>query len=95
MLPEVRALIERFRFKPLPVEGTLFASTYRSEKEFDGGSLLMVILFHAAFNFTTGCSACKTGSISAIISTLVMVWAVVVLFWFKAANLSRSPMQVI
>jgi predicted cupin superfamily sugar epimerase len=40
VLPEVSALIERFRFKPLPVEGTLFASTYRSEHEFDGGAPL-------------------------------------------------------
>jgi predicted cupin superfamily sugar epimerase len=28
---EVRALIERFDLRPLPVEGTLFAETYRSE----------------------------------------------------------------
>jgi predicted cupin superfamily sugar epimerase len=28
--PEVRALIERFDLQPLPVEGTLFAETYRS-----------------------------------------------------------------
>jgi membrane protease YdiL (CAAX protease family) len=59
-----------------------------------GGSLLMVILFHGAFNLTTGCTACKAGTISAVISTLVMVWAVVVMFWFKTANLSRSPKQV-
>ncbi len=37
MLPEVKALIDRFQFLPLPVEGTLFASTYRSSQEFDGG----------------------------------------------------------
>ncbi|HEV8020124.1 MAG TPA: cupin domain-containing protein [Candidatus Lustribacter sp.] len=30
MEPEVRALIERFDLQPLPVEGTLFAETYRS-----------------------------------------------------------------
>ena len=28
--PEVRALIERYGLRPLPVEGTLFAETYRS-----------------------------------------------------------------
>jgi predicted cupin superfamily sugar epimerase len=28
--PEVRALIERFDLRPLPLEGTLFAETYRS-----------------------------------------------------------------
>ena len=43
-----------------------------------GGSIFLVILFHGAFNFTTGCSACKAGAISAVISTLVMAWAVVV-----------------
>ena len=37
MLPEVKALIEHYNFKPLPVEGTLFSSTYRSKQEFDGG----------------------------------------------------------
>lgn len=30
MEPEVRALIERYGLRPLPVEGTLFAETYRS-----------------------------------------------------------------
>ncbi len=30
MEPEVRALIDRFDLRPLPVEGTLFAETYRS-----------------------------------------------------------------
>jgi predicted cupin superfamily sugar epimerase len=29
--PEVRALIERYNLRPLPVEGTLFAETHRSE----------------------------------------------------------------
>ncbi len=30
MLPEVKALIDHFGFKPLPVEGTLYVETYRS-----------------------------------------------------------------
>ena len=30
MEPEVRALIDRYGLRPLPVEGTLFAETYRS-----------------------------------------------------------------
>ncbi|PKN95277.1 MAG: cupin [Chloroflexi bacterium HGW-Chloroflexi-6] len=34
MHPEVKALIEHFKFEPLPVEGTLFVSTYRSSAEF-------------------------------------------------------------
>jgi len=37
MHPEVKVLIERFKLEPLPVEGTLFVSTYRSTQEFDGG----------------------------------------------------------
>ncbi len=37
MLPEVQALIEHFQLTPLPVEGTLFASTYRSELELADG----------------------------------------------------------
>jgi len=37
MLPEVEALIAHYKFQPLPVEGTLFASTYRAPQEFDGG----------------------------------------------------------
>ena len=38
MHPEVKALIDHYNFKPLPVEGTLFTSTYRSQKEFVGGN---------------------------------------------------------
>ncbi len=58
------------------------------------GSILMVALFHGFFNFTTGCTACKDGMISALISTLVMVWAVVVIAWFRPANLSHLRKQI-
>jgi len=38
MHPEVAALVERYGLSSLPVEGTLFASTYRSEADTaDGG----------------------------------------------------------
>jgi len=37
MPPETTALIDHYKFQPLPVEGTLFVSTYRSEEEFAGG----------------------------------------------------------
>lgn len=37
MLPELAALIEHYRLQRLPVEGTLFASTYRSAQEFGNG----------------------------------------------------------
>jgi predicted cupin superfamily sugar epimerase len=37
MLPEVNDLIEHYHLKPLPAEGTLFLSTYRSAQEFGSG----------------------------------------------------------
>ena len=37
MLPELTALIEHYKLERLPVEGTLFASTYRSAAEFGDG----------------------------------------------------------
>ena len=40
MDPEVRALIDRFDLRPLPVEGTLFTQTYRS-----GASTAIVALY--------------------------------------------------
>jgi len=37
MHPKVKSLIEQYKFQPLPTEGTLFVSTYRSVGEFDNG----------------------------------------------------------
>jgi len=37
MRPEVKALIEHYRLQPLPIEGTLFVSTYRSAQEYENG----------------------------------------------------------
>jgi predicted cupin superfamily sugar epimerase len=37
MHPEVKAIIEHFNLQPLPVEGTLFVSTYRSAAETETG----------------------------------------------------------
>jgi predicted cupin superfamily sugar epimerase len=37
MHPEVQALIEHYHLQPLLVEGTLFASTYRSPQEYENG----------------------------------------------------------
>lgn len=37
MHPKVKALIEHYKFQPLPSEGTLFISTYRSATEFENG----------------------------------------------------------
>jgi membrane protease YdiL (CAAX protease family) len=59
------------------------------------GSILMVTLWHGTFNFTTACVTCKTGLSAAVISTLVMVLAVVVVVLFKPDRLSRSEKQVI
>ena len=39
MHPEVQALIEHFHLQPLPVEGTLYVSTYRSAQEFADGPI--------------------------------------------------------
>jgi membrane protease YdiL (CAAX protease family) len=58
------------------------------------GSILIVAVWHGLFNYTTGCSQCKTGSVSAILSTLVMVWAVLIVIIFKPANLSPSQRQI-
>ena len=38
MSPTIASLIERYGLKPLPVEGTLFAQTYRSEQESGPGT---------------------------------------------------------
>lgn len=37
MHPKVKALIDHYNLQPLPVEGTLFASTYRSSQEYEDG----------------------------------------------------------
>ena len=58
------------------------------------GSLLAVALWHGAFNFITA-SAAGEGHGAAIMSTLVMIWAVVLIFIYKPANLSMREKQVI
>jgi len=35
MLPEVKAISEKYDLKSLPVEGTMFLSTYRSKQELE------------------------------------------------------------
>ena len=37
MHPKVKSLIDHYNFQPLPAEGTLFVSTYRSAQEFENG----------------------------------------------------------
>jgi membrane protease YdiL (CAAX protease family) len=58
------------------------------------GSVLLVAVWHAAFNFVTGCVECKTGVAAAVVSTLVMVWAVGIVVWLKPATLSRSGREM-
>jgi predicted cupin superfamily sugar epimerase len=38
MNPKIKALIDHYHFTPLPAEGTLFISTWRSTQEFADGS---------------------------------------------------------
>ncbi len=47
------------------------------------------------FNFTTASKASKAGIVAAIISTIVMIWAVLVVVLYKPANLSRSEKNVL
>ena len=54
------------------------------------GSVLMTIIWHASFNYATACTACKAGATSAIISALVMVWAVLVVAIFKPSTLAAG-----
>ncbi|HXQ39126.1 MAG TPA: type II CAAX endopeptidase family protein [Anaerolineales bacterium] len=54
------------------------------------GSLLIVTLFHALFDFL---SVSRAGgeSAAAIMSAAVMIWALLIAILFKPANLSRKP----
>lgn len=60
-----------------------------------GGSVLICAVWHGLFNFTTACTACQTGLMAAIISTAVMLWAVVVVVLLKPADLSTFREQLI
>lgn len=58
-----------------------------------GGSVLLLAIWHGCFNFVTA-SAAGNGRLAAIVSTLVMVWAVVVVVQLKPATLSRQAKVV-
>jgi membrane protease YdiL (CAAX protease family) len=58
-----------------------------------GGSILVVAVWHGAFNFVTACTACKTGASAAIVSALVMLWAVLVVILYKPAGLVKAKKQ--
>jgi len=59
-----------------------------------GGSIFSVALWHGTFNFITA-SAAGEGLGAAIMSTLVMVWAVALIFIYKPVNLSKQTKQVV
>jgi len=54
-----------------------------------GGSVLMTAIWHGLFNYATACSVCKASTPTAVLSTLVMVTAVLIVLVFKSATLSR------
>lgn len=58
------------------------------------GSILAVAIWHGLFNFTTGCIECKSGIISMVLSTLVIIWAIFIIIIYKPENLSKSGRQV-
>ena len=58
-----------------------------------GGSVLLLAIWHGCFNFITASTA-GNGLLAAIVSALVMVWAVVVVVKFKPATLSQSAKVV-
>ncbi len=56
------------------------------------GSQLMVVLFHALFDFLS-VSKAGGGALAAAMSAGVMIWAVLVVILFKPADLSREKKQ--
>ncbi len=60
-----------------------------------GGSILIVAVWHGLFDYVTACTECKSGLTAATVSTLVMVWAVVIITFFKPANLASRKRHVL
>jgi membrane protease YdiL (CAAX protease family) len=57
------------------------------------GSILMLALWHGVFDFLSAAKV-DDGMIAAIMSTVFMLWAVLVVIVYKPTNLSREPKQV-
>ena len=47
-----------------------------------GGSILMVALWHGAFNFVTACTECKSGTAAAVMSVVVIIWALLLVIYY-------------
>jgi CAAX protease family protein len=58
-----------------------------------GGSVFAAVLWHASFNFVTA-SPNAGGLVAAVTSTLVMVWAIVVIWRYDWATLASSARSV-
>jgi len=58
------------------------------------GSLLIVAVFHGCFNYITASNA-GDGLLAAIVSSVVMVWGVIVVFVYKPKTLSSKGKFVI
>jgi membrane protease YdiL (CAAX protease family) len=57
-----------------------------------GGSILAVALWHASFNFVSA-SPQASGPVAAVTSTLVMVWAAVLLWRCDPATLTTRSVR--
>jgi membrane protease YdiL (CAAX protease family) len=53
------------------------------------GSILITTIFHGCFNYMSASNA-GDGLLAAIVSTMVMIWAVVVIFLYKPRTLSSK-----
>jgi membrane protease YdiL (CAAX protease family) len=58
------------------------------------GSILVVAIFHGCFNYISASSA-GNGLLAAIVSTMVIIWAVVVVFLYKPKTLSSKGKFVV
>ncbi len=58
-----------------------------------GGSILIIAIWHGCFNFVSSTEA-GDSLLAAVVSTIVMIWAVVIVLVFKPANLSHTDKVV-
>lgn len=57
------------------------------------GSILIVAVWHGAFNFITASQAGE-GIIAAVLNTIVMIWAILVVILYRSTNLSPVSRQI-